>query len=258
MRPIGALRGAAVTAGTTAGTTATRRSIRVNRRRHLFRIIPALAALALIAVACGGSGAATAAPSSDGGKLLPAGTYSSLAFQPTVAYTLPDGWENPVDRPGYLQLRPFGSEVAGIHLFRNPLAAVQDAACTSAADTTVGTTSTDLVKWIQDRPGLTVSTPALATVGGLTGQMIDVGLKDGWNQSCPFAGGLPTVPLFNGGDAGYHWIVVGNERLRLYLLDLPGGGTLVVDVDAFDGTLISGLLDQANPIVKSLQVKTGS
>ncbi len=228
----------------------------MNRRRPFLALVLALAALAV--AACGGSGAATAAPSASGGKALPAGTYSSLGFLPTATYTLPDGWEIPVDRAAYLEMRPFGSEIAGIHFFATPKAAIQDAACTSAPDTTVGTTSTELVKWIRERPGLTVSPPAMVTIGGLPGQMIDVGIKEGWTTSCPFAGGLPTVPLFNGGDAGYHWIVVGNERLRLYLLDLPGGGTVVVDVDAFDGSVFDGLLNQAIPIVKSLQFKTGS
>lgn len=215
-------------------------------------------ALALAVTACGGGASASAAPSASGGKLLPAGTYTSLAFTPAVTYTVPDGWENLTDTRAYFQLRPYGSEVAGIHLFANPLASLQDAVCTSAPDLAVGKTSTDLVAWIRARPGLVVSSPAMTTVGGLPGVSIDVGIKDGWTESCPFANGNPTVPLFNGGDAGYHWIVVGNERLRLYVLDLPAGGTLVVDIDAFDGTLMDGLIGQGLPIVKSLTFKTGS
>jgi len=219
--------------------------------------LAATVALALAVTACGGT-AASAAPSASGGKPLPAGTYTSLAFTPAVTYTVPDGWEKVTDSAAYFQVRPYGSEVAGLHLFSSPLAALQDAACTSAPDLTVGKTSSELVAWIRARPGLVVSNPAMTTVGGLPGVSIDIGIKDGWAESCPFAGGNPTVPLFNGGDAGYHWIVVGNERLRLYLLDLPGGGTVVVDIDAFDGTLIDQLIGQALPIVKSMTFKTGS
>jgi hypothetical protein len=171
---------------------------------------------------------------------------------------VPDGWERTADQAGFHQIRPFGSEVASVNLFSRPAAAVQDGACTAAADTTVGTTSTDLVTWIGERPGLVVSTPAMVTIGGLTGQMVDIGIKDGWNQSCPFANGLPTVPLLNGGTAGYHWVVYGDERMRLYLLDLPDGGTVGVAVDSVDGSVIDQLISQATPIVKSLQLKTGS
>jgi hypothetical protein len=228
----------------------------------VFRGRPLLAALVVLAAtvlaACGGSAAATPAPSASGGTVLPAGTYSSLAFTPTVTYTVPDGWESMTDSAAFLQLRPFGSDVATLNVFSKPAAAVQDAACTTAADTTVGTTSSDLVKWITGLPGLTVSTPAMVTIGGLPGQMVDIGIKDGWNQSCPFASGLPTVPLLDGGSAGYHWVVYGDERLRLYLLDLPGGGTVGIAVDTVDGSVVDQLMSQATPIVKSMQFKTGS
>jgi hypothetical protein len=227
----------------------------VNRRRP-FLVLAAALALASLVAACGGTAAPTAAPAASGGQPLPAGTYSSLAFQPTATYTVPDGWERAADQAGFHQLRPFGSDVASVVLFSRPAAAVQDGACTAAADATIGTTSSDLVSWISERPGLTVSTPALVTVGGLPGQMVDIGIKDGWNQSCPFADGLPTVPLLNGGAAGYHWVVYGDERMRLYLLDLPDGGTVGIGIDSVDPSVVDQLISQATPIVKSLQFAT--
>ncbi len=63
--------------------------------------------------------------------------------------------------------------------------------------------------------------------------------------------GLPTVPLFVDPAGGLRWVVAGSERLRLSLLDVPGGGTVVVDIDAFDGSLMEGLLPVAAPIVGS-------
>jgi hypothetical protein len=228
----------------------------VNRRRPL--IVALLALASLLVAACGGSGAATAEPAASGGQPLPAGTYSSLAFTPTLGYTVPDGWERVADQPGFYQIQPFGSEVASVVVFSRPAAAAQDAPCTAAAEPGVGTTSTEIVNWIRERPGLVVSTPAMVTIGGLTGQMVDIGIKDGWNQSCPFAGGLPTVPLFNGGEAGYHWVVYGDERMRLYLLDLPGGGTVGAAIDTIDGSVIDQLVSQATPIIKSLTFASGS
>ncbi len=212
-------------------------------------------AMTLFVAACGSSAppAATGPVSSS----LPAGTYTSAAFQPPATFTVPDGWELAADTAGYLQLRPAGSEVAGIYVFRDVVAASQDPACPTAAEPGIGSTSTDLVLWIRSLDGLTVSTPAMVTVGGLRGTSLDIGIAAGWTSSCPFANGLPTVALLVGPTSDLRWVVAGSERLRLYILDLPGGGTVVVDVDAFDGTLMNSLLSNAAPIVKSLSFQTG-
>jgi hypothetical protein len=213
-------------------------------------------AMALFLAACGGS-AAPPAPSSPVASPLPAGTYTSTAFQPAVTFTVPAGWEKASDSTAYLQLRPLGSDTTGIHLFRDSAAASQDASCPTTAQPGVGGTSTELVVWIRGLKGLVASSPAMVTVGGLRGFSLDLGIANGWTQSCPFANGLPTVSLLVGKGNDLRWVMAGNERLRMYLLDLPAGGTVIVDVDAFDGTLIDGLIDTAAPIVKSLQFASG-
>jgi len=212
-------------------------------------------AMTLFIAGCGSS----APPAATGpvSSTLPAGTYTSAAFQPPVTFTVPDGWELVTDSAGYLELRPAGSEVTGIYLFRDVVAASQDPACPTAAEPGIGSTSTDLVLWIRSLAGLTASTPAMVTVGGLRGTSLDIGIVPGWTASCPFANGLPTVALLVGETSGLRWVVAGDERLRLYILDLPGGGTVIVDVDAFDGTLMDPLLSAAAPIVKSLQFQAG-
>ena len=78
-------------------------------------------------------------------------------------------------------------------------------------------------------------------------------IKAGWTTSCPFADGSPTVPLIASKTAAYHWVIVGNERLRFYVLDLPAGGTVIVDLDAYDGTEYDALVKSAAPIVRSMQ-----
>jgi hypothetical protein len=43
------------------------------------------------------------------------------------------------------------------------------------------------------------------------------------------------VPLFAGAGSGeLTWYVGGDERMRLYLLDMPGGGNLVISIDAMN------------------------
>jgi hypothetical protein len=63
------------------------------------------------------------------------------------------------------------------------------------------------------------------------------------------------LPLFNS-PAIDHWVVVGNERLRLFLLDLPGGGTVMVDLDTLDGDQAEDLIARSAGIVKSLSFDT--
>lgn len=206
----------------------------------------------LLVAACGGAGT-TAAPSRLAESPLRAGTHTSTVFQPAVTFTVPDGWMLATDTADYLQLRPAGQEIIGIHLFRGVAAASQDPTCPIAAEPGVGTTSTELVTWMRGLAGLTVSSPAMATVGGLRGVSIDIGIAQARTQSCPFANGLPTVPLIVEPGTGLRWVLAGGERLRMYLLDLPDGGTLIVDIDDFDGAQFDALISAASPIVKGLE-----
>lgn len=185
---------------------------------------------------------------------LPSGTYTSSLFQPQVTFTLPAGWWIPVDQPDYLELQPVTSDQVGVHFFRNPLPASQAAACPTIPEPSAGTLSTQLLAWIRELPGLKASNPRLTEVGGLRGAEIDLSITDGWTTSCPFANGLPTVSLFVGESGGLRWVVAGSEQLRLSILDAGGFGTVVVDVDAYDGTLMAPLLQQATPIVRSLRL----
>jgi len=226
-----------------------------NIGRMLLRSI-ALITAALLATACSVGATGSPVSSVPAGRPLPAGTYTSGAFIPPLTFTVPDGWEKAQDLAAYLQLRPLGDEVVGIHVFKDPVAMSQAATCPTAAEPGVGSTSFDLVKWIRERPGLVVSQPGMATVGGLRGSVIDIRIADGWKASCPFAQGLPTVPLIFQPANGYRWVVVGDERLRLYVLDVPGGGLVVVDIDAFDGTRFDALLEAAAPIVRSFSFAT--
>jgi hypothetical protein len=213
-------------------------------------------AMALVVAACGSS-AATVGPASGSPapSALPAGTYTSRVFAPATTFTVPDGWVLAADDPTYLGLHPVATDVIGLHLFRDPVAEAQDKACPASAEPGIGKDSLALLAWMRSLKGLVVSTPSLVTIGGLSGSSVDIGIAADWTQSCPFANGLPTVPLIKNTDID-RWVIAGDERLRLFLLDAPGGGTVVVDIDAFDGTQISALISAATPIVKSLQFAT--
>ena len=184
---------------------------------------------------------------------LAAGTYQSRAFRPQLTFTVPAGWWVAADSADFLQLAPVDSDQVGLYLFRDPSAASQATACPLSPEPSVGGLSTDLSTWIRGRPGFVTSNPRLAQVGGLRGVELDVGIVDSWTASCPFANGAPTVPLFVDEGAGLRWVVAGSERLRLSLLDVPGGGTVVVDIDAFDGSLWDDFVSRATPIVQGFR-----
>jgi len=214
------------------------------------RLWLSVALAAILVAGCRSTPSVATPPVSTQAAALAPGTYTSSAFQPAVTFTLPGGWENPADVAGFFQLRPAASESEGIYVFRDPRPASQDASCPETAQSLVGGGSKDMVAWIRSLPGLVVSDPAPVTIGGLAGVTLDLGIVDGWKASCPFANGLPTVPLFVGANGDYRWVIAGAERLRLAVLDAPGG-TVVVDVDSFDGQNVDGLLSSADPIVKS-------
>lgn len=217
------------------------------------RRILVIAILGAVLGACSGSPPPTRPPAATpAASALPAGTYTSKAFVPAVTYTLPSGWSNPDDGPSYFHIAPAGAQDEGVYVFRDVVAMSQDPSCPDSGAAGVGKSARELATWMSSLPGVVASDPKTATLGGLSGYVLDLGIKDTWKQSCSFANGLPTVPLFYNPSAGFHWVMAGSERLRLFLLDVPAGGTVVVDIDAFDGSLIDRLLTDATPIVSSM------
>ncbi|HEX5825909.1 MAG TPA: hypothetical protein VFY23_00185 [Candidatus Limnocylindrales bacterium] len=223
----------------------------------------AMLVLAAALAACGGASLpppaqSTQAPvASDGAQQLAAGTYRTQFFQPTLTYTVPEGWELLADTPNWVQLRPQGSQDIGLYLFRDARAASQAASCPTEPEPGVGTTSTELVAHFRGLPGVNAGQPALVTVGGLRGSQLDMGIAPGWTASCPFANGVPTVPLIMN-EGIDRWVLAGDERLRFYILDVPGGGNVIVDIDDFMGDQIDGLIKSATPIIKSFEFEVSS
>ena len=129
----------------------------------------ALVVATLALAACGGATLPPAAPSQapvPAVTPLPAGTYTSLAFPARGDLHRPGRLVLAADSPIYLALQPAGNDTIGVHLFRDPAAASQDPTCPASAEPGVGGTSSALTAWIRERPGLIVTAPTMATVGG--------------------------------------------------------------------------------------------
>ncbi len=140
----------------------------------------------------------------------------------------------------------------GISFLHDPAIASQD--CEESAEPGVGRTVEDLVAWLVAAPGLTVSEPTPAKVGGLDGVQVDLQLDPAWKQTCFFSEEMPVVPLIFSGAAlgGYHLAILPDQSMRWYILG-SDDGVLIVDIeDGPDGLSDDELLLTGDEIIDSL------
>ena len=224
---------------------------------------------------------------------LPAGTYASAFFEPrgpggdaykvrlgALTYTVPEGWAHAGDSPqGGYELMPEaafkqkigdpGSWPDAIRLWSRPTALSTDSMCSPKADPAVGRSVDALVAWIGSHPGLVVRDQQPVTIGGYSGQMLDLDVAPTWTATCPDweADAGPFVPLFTeggwlkadgtGGDNAYWWGPGGFPGLtsdpeRLILLDLDGD-TLAITIDSNVPDGQEALVETAMPIVETFE-----
>ena len=133
-------------------------------------LVPATDALVTEAPA---SSAATEAP---GGPIalragaLPAGTYTTTVFEPTVTFTLQDGWVSmfPDDEDEVALEGPGSIFTIG------RVAQVVDPSSGSPV-----AAPDDLIEWFTTHPGLTAETPEAVTISGRAGRRVDVTVTSG-------------------------------------------------------------------------------
>jgi hypothetical protein len=185
---------------------------------------------------------------------LEEGTFTSQRFEPALTFTVPAGWMNPWDtRDAFRLWSPGwggGSDVAedmggylfdapGLHVRRDPR---PEGGC---VDATVGTSAIAIATWAANHPAIAAGAPSPVQVGGLTGYQLDVSLADTWRRNCP--DGPAAVWLF---EDIYLREFPGLDRMRLILLDLPDGGSVLIAID-------EDRLDVAMPVVRSFSFDLG-
>lgn len=180
---------------------------------------------------------------------LAAGTYRTSRFAPEVEYTVPAGWTNSQDLPGNVLLQPAGGDERYVGIFRD--ATVPDG-CRDRAAPGVGTSVAAVADWLSRHPGLDTTAPEPVTLGGLNGVRMDVALRWDWRQTCEFSAGRPVVAfLYGGGPSVLHHVLLPGFTERLYLLAVPGGGNVTIEV-APEGRSLSELVDAAGPLLTDL------
>ncbi len=186
------------------------------------------------------------------------GTYTSQRFEPSLTFTVPAGWNNPWDTRGAFSLWTpgwsggtadqgtdcrSGPSPCGYH-FDQPGLSVRrdprpDQGCSAYADATTGSSAIEVATWVANHPAIATGAPSPVEVAGLTGYLLDVSLADTWRESCPDGPGA--VWLF---DNLYLHEDPEHATMRLILLDLPDGGSVLI---AIDGTQV----DAAMPVVNT-------
>lgn len=200
--------------------------------------------------------------------LLDPGTYTSQFISPRLdpgatwqatvgglTYTVPDGWANASDWPESYELVPATEmppiddtdRTGVIDVFTQPTAMTQDRPCSDKVETGVGRTADDLASWIRTVPGLVTTEPTPVTIGGRSGQTLDISLDPSWTGRCEGVP-APIVTYLNPGLA-----VSGEERTRLVLLDLGDGDVVAIGVWTRDQAAFDTFVPEAMPIIESLK-----
>jgi hypothetical protein len=199
---------------------------------------------------------------------LEAGEHTSAVFNPfvpvkdyvyaygRVSYTVPSGWTNTVDGAnGYILAQHGAPKDAAIYLFSTALADSQASGCPGTIQPGVGHTASALATWLTTLPGLVTTKPVSVSLGGLHGMTLDVSVAPTWARTCPYSNGKPYVAMFTNGQSenNFDWGLTAGAGMRLFLLDLPDGRTLLIDVEAQDQATWDALVHEAMPIVQSFQ-----
>ena len=203
------------------------------------------------------------------GPLEP-GAYASQFFDPFVIPTdfrprfgaltyevANSAWENVQDWALAYQLRPVGSpDDAGIYLFGDVLVVSEADPCAQTPEPTISRTADEIVEWLSRATGVAATSPEPVTVGGLAGWRLDLAMAPDWTGTCSWSDGALARPLFTDADPGdgFHWGLESDTRMRIWLLALPDGRALLVDV-AGDASTYAAIVDEATAIVESFEFK---
>ncbi|RZS63581.1 hypothetical protein EV187_3489 [Agromyces ramosus] len=198
---------------------------------------------------------------------LAAGAQSAPSFWPPLTFTAPDGWLSEPAAEGLLALTPDtadnreriragGPPVTFLNVLPNIGVAAED--CADAAAPGVGAAASDVVGALATRPGLSTSGPVAVTIGGLSGQQIDVSLAADWTGTC--SGGGPLVPLVY--SPGFiSWGAEPGEQFRIIVLDaagLPSGmhATVMIVIYSAEAAAWDDHLSASTAVVDSFEFDT--
>lgn len=184
------------------------------------------------------------------GPLAP-GVHTSASLLTPVRFEVPDGWSRTLDVPGSLNLETEAVPAGRIAIVPDWAIAIQSK-CSEDPEPGAGRSVDDLVMFVASHPGLVATEPRDASVGGVSGRMVDITRNPDWSGPCPDA-----VSLFTHrstiDDPGW-WDIEGEYGMRLYFLD-AGAHVVTVHLETSNADSFEALLAAAKPIIDSLEIE---
>jgi hypothetical protein len=190
----------------------------------------------------------TTSESVTGAGILPEGRHETQAFTPLFAYSVPEGWVNPVDSAGFFELFPDTPsneawfESSG-HLAQSVVMGVYPTpwfTCESLENNR-GATAAEMVAAASANEVLAVSDRGDVSIGGLTGKQIDVQRNPEWTGTCP-----GDAELQSGLDPD-------DERTRAIFLDVADRDVLVILVYSSTSAEYGDFLSEVLPVIESFE-----
>jgi len=214
-----------------------------------------IAFVILIASACaGGAGSpgellgkqsSTAAATRSTREDIPAGEYTTKNFEPTLSFTLGEGWQLVIpDQRHVVDIeRGIASgidfmNVRYVYDANNPLHSGSNPA------------PSDMVAWLEQHPYLDAEKPQPVAIGGVEGKQFDVSAPKMPEESPPGCGG-PCVPLFELAP-GLSFAMAEGEKERFIVLEGVEGKTVTIaagaPVEEFEA-----FIPKAQKVLKSVE-----
>jgi hypothetical protein len=183
---------------------------------------------------------------------LTAGDHTSTAFQPTLRFAVPNGWQNTVDKVRAYTIVALG-DTASFTVLSEVAIPMQNATCTAERKKGVGNTVADWVDFLTKHPGLTASTPASATVGGYQGMRITIKLADSWTATCPDSPRPAIVTLTDDQPTPSRANTIDTQVETFTIVDV-GGTTVIIRFESDSGAdFHTQMLQRVQPIIDSIR-----
>jgi hypothetical protein len=176
---------------------------------------------------------------------IPAGEYTTKNFEPTLSFSVGEGWQSGIPDLRYVVDIERGMSsgidfmnVRYVYDVNNPL----HSGSNPAPD--------DMVAWLQQHPYLDAERPQPVTIGGVEGKQFDVSVPKMPEESPPGCGG-PCLPLFELAP-GLSFAMAEGEKERFIVLEGVEGKTVTIaagaPVEEFEA-----FIPKAQKVLKSVE-----
>jgi len=172
----------------------------------------------------------------------------SETFEAPFTFKVPSDWTFSGEAARYYSWDLNDGSMTHLIALSSVVAATPDSCVVQPAQG-VGTSSDAMTNWLSTHPALDATTPRPVTLGAATGSYVDIQIADDWNQTC--AQGLAL--LTGKPSTRSSWSIYGPGKLRIYVLDVPGGDTVSIVVDVPQKSDFPNVIDGAAAFVESFE-----